>query len=244
MTFVSDSPIQDQAFNGDGVVSGNLWMRDGTRYRIDQGGVTSIRDRNGNKVSISGVVSPPYALITSGTDSLNRQVSFEYNVSDIAPYGLCDRVRFKGASGAERIIRISKTTLSNALRTTQPGDSSTVRTYQQLFPLSNVDGDYNPIVYSAVWLPDGRSYQFKYNVYGELARVTLPTGGASEYDFLDMGTVSGVGTYAVYRRLIARRVYPDGGVGAGYERLTTYSEEPPVPGSNGNIGSVVVNANH
>ena len=257
MTFVSDYPIEDSAYNGSGGASGHLWMRDGTCYRFDGGGVTWIRDRNGNMVRfpirIPGTTIPDPRFIT---DSLNRQVTIEYNVSDVAPYGVCDRVRFKGASGSERIIRISKTRLSNALRTTQPGDSAALWTYKQLFDSLNENGTvidnviYNPGVHSAVWLPDGRSYQFKYNVYGELARVTLPTGGAIEYDFdggapgvtPHNGVVLGPG---IYRRLIARRVYPDGGSGAGYERLTTYDKGSEWVGPPSlSVGHFAVSVNH
>ena len=71
-------------------------------------------------------------------------------------------------------------------------------------------------------LPDGRSYQFRYNPYGELARVVLPTGGATEYDYaagISGGYASGVlrnttvstdRQYQVYRRVVERRVYLDG----------------------------------
>jgi len=58
---------------------------------------------------------------------------------------------------------------------------------------------------SAVQLPDGRSHQLRYNPYGELARVVLPTGGALEYDYSDMGDSS-----RIQRRLSERRVYADG----------------------------------
>ncbi len=83
-------------------------------------------------------------------------------------------------------------------------------------------------VASAVELPDGRSYQFKYNEYGEMARVVLPTGGAYEYDYgpgrYDT-TPSGVVDISetnklIYRRIVQRRVYKDGG--SVPEGRTTY----------------------
>jgi RHS repeat-associated protein len=256
MTFVSDYPIEDSAYNGSGGASGHLFMRDGTCYRFDGGGVSWIRDRNGNMVRfpviIPGTTIPDPRFIT---DSLNRQVTIE-NVSDVAPYGVCTRVRFKGASGAERIIRISSAKLSDALRTTQPGDPTALWTYKQLFDGLNANGTpidntvYNPLVPSALWLPDGRSYQFKYNVYGELARITLPSGGAMEYDF--DGGVPGTSPYngivpgpAIYRRLIARRVYPEGGSGAGYAQLTTYDKGSEWVGPPSlSVGHFAVSVNH
>ena len=66
---------------------------------------------------------------------------------------------------------------------------------------------------SKLTLPDGRSYGFWYNMYGEMARAELPTGGAFEYDWVSAapGSVSGVTDTAVIRRVVERRVYSNGG---------------------------------
>lgn len=60
--------------------------------------------------------------------------------------------------------------------------------------------------------------------------MVLPTGGAVEYDYapgLADGPASGVlsrpNEAHVYRRVIKRRVYPDGGTGATYATETIYS---------------------
>jgi RHS repeat-associated protein len=75
-----------------------------------------------------------------------------------------------------------------------------------------------------VVLPDGQSYKFYYNPYGELARVELPTGGAVEYDPVPgSGAISSGSDYQIYRRVGERRVYPDGGTGAAFEGRMTYS---------------------
>lgn len=36
---------------------------------------------------------------------------------------------------------------------------------------------FNPVVLHRIVLPDGSAYTFTYNEYGEIARVTYPTGG-------------------------------------------------------------------
>lgn len=100
-----------------------------------------------------------------------------------------------------------------------------------------------------ITLPDSRNYQFQYTAYGELARLILPTGGAVEYDhgagLANAGSVAGgyadgsvmdnPGTFfnttdpdpgwrpTIYRRVLKRRTYPDGGTGTGSESETTYS---------------------
>src|SRR5262249_59043695 len=123
-------------------------------------------------------------------------------------------------------------TLSQNLRVTQPSDSATIKTYQQLFPglsLPNLSNyNFDPTLVRRLELPDGRNYQFFYNVYGELARVELPTGGAIEYDH-DGGLAAGTSglingsTPGIYRRVTERRVYSDATTLNSLESKTTFS---------------------
>lgn len=231
-TFISDTTIYDNpqiGINGPlgFAPSGYLLLRDGTRYRVDGGLITWIRDRNGNQMSFT---YDAYGRVTTTTDSLGRQATFNYDVSDVSPYGLCDQIIFSGFDGTQRIIRISKTSLGNVLR---PGAGYSIKTLggaNGLFPeLNNASTSttFNPTVSSIAWLPDGRSYKLYYNSYGELARVELPTGGAYEYD---MTPGSGVITACqfcdepeIYRRVMERRVYPNGASGSSFERKEVYT---------------------
>lgn len=227
-TFVSDQPINDKAYAGPSGTeriypSGSLMLKDGSRYRIDEGKVTWVHDRNGNMLSFTYATN--YMEIT---DSLNRQVIIEQNVNDVWPYGQCDRITYKGFGGATRAIRVSSTNLSNVLR---PG--FTVKTYKQLFPelSGSPNSPWNPTRVSAVWLPDGRSYKLYYNSYGELARVELPTEGAIEYDYTPgSGCIDETGSNCtddsaerpeIYRRVTTRRLYQHGGT---LEQRLTFSD--------------------
>jgi RHS repeat-associated protein len=233
-TFISDTDIIDStAINLAGphgfTVSGYLMLRDGTRYRIDSGAVTWIRDRNGNMLRFAYTSSS-----MTITDSLNRTVTVNYNVSDVAPYGLCDQIIYTGFAGGQRIIRVSHTSLQNVLRS-----GYTIKTLGNaggLFPEltgGSPSTTYNPPdMTSAVWLPDGRSYKFYYNPYGELARVELPTGGAVEYDMTPGSGVVCAGSgicsnpeddKQIYRRVVERRVYPNGSTGNDYELKDVYT---------------------
>ena len=236
MTFVSDTSITDVQCLSSCSLFGYLRFADGTTYRID-GGVTWMRDRNGNKISFvygSGV--------TTITDSLNRLITITYNVNDGPPYGICDRITYKGFGGATRTIRVSTAVLSSSLRA-----GFTIQDGTQLFPEllgAPQTGTVNPTVTTALWLPDGRSYQFFYNSYAELARVVLPTGGAYEYDYIGHGKVNGVVTTSgvrdgpsaypcvntqfafhlcqdIYRRIIERREYATGGSGGTFSSRET-----------------------
>ena len=211
--FISDNTIFDKTTIPTGtvgswnlIVSGYLLLRDGTRYRIDSGSVSWIRDRNGN-------------LVYSQTDAINRQITMT-----TLPDG-SDQITYRGYQGTVRTITITNTLLQNALRA-----GYSLQTHPQLFPELNGAanlGTYNPSVISSVILPDGRSYQFRYNSYGELARVVLPTGGAIEYDMTaGSGVIEGSGSYGVeyqiYRRVIERRTYVDG---TTLEGRTTYTSD-------------------
>jgi RHS repeat-associated protein len=252
-TFISDTDITDRArmAGGEDIVSrhsGYLLLRDGTRYRMDNGTVSWARDRNGNLISYSYDANK---RVTAVTDSLGRQATVAYDQAEGAPYGTCDRITFSGFGGAQRVMRICKTNLGSALRTTRPYDATAPQTYKLLFP--ELGGTpytlYDPVVVGSVWLPDGqRRYQLFYNKYAELARVVLPTGGAIEYDHMggyvggnDDGVV-GTGTSRkahIHRRVVERRVYPDG---ANLESRITYSRPESISPTAylGSVGYVTV----
>jgi len=225
VTFVSDAAITDQIVTAAQTFypSGYLLLPNGTRYRIDSGRVSWIRDRNGNRVTFTYDANN---RLSTTTDSLNRQITLTYGGSDPAYY---TDISYNGFSGVQRTIRVNYTTLSNALR---PGYA--IQTYGQLFPElyssypidASVSLTNNPSIVSSLALPDGRQYQFLYDSYGELARIVLPTGGAVEYDMIaGSGVVSYTPTdeYEIFRRVAERRVYPDGGTGTTFESRTTFT---------------------
>lgn len=246
-TFIADGDIYDSIMVQGSAQwfgpSGYLKWRDGTVYRIDAGEVTWIRDRNGNKTTFTYVGYDQLII----TDSLNRQITVEYGVND-PTYGLCNRIKYKGFGGAQRTIWITLGSMSTALRS-----GYSIQTLPQLFPQLINASNYqlNATVVTGVWLPNGQKYKFYYNNYAEIARVELPTGGAYEYDWgagLSGGPASGAsgGSQSwsvIYRRVWERRVYPNGGTGASYDRKITFSRpESYDPNANfPNLGYVFVN---
>lgn len=73
-TFISDDVITDKykvADYGPFTVSGYLMLADGTRYRILNGFTQWIRDKNGNKITLTYSGS----TLTKVTDSLNREIT-------------------------------------------------------------------------------------------------------------------------------------------------------------------------
>lgn len=214
-TFVSDSVITDRNrffTNTEQILfpTGNLILKNGTRYRIVNGLVDSIRDRNGNLMTFTyGLNSSDpltYRKVLTITDSLKRVVSFQYTANS-------DVISFKGFNGSARTITINRTSLSNALRADFV--SLGVKKPSELFPgITPVVNEqvYNPSVIASITLPNNRTYAVRYNQYAEVARVVLPTGGAIEYDMVPgSGLVAdepnGQIVYQILRRVWKRRVY-------------------------------------
>jgi RHS repeat-associated protein len=46
---------------------------------------------------------------------------------------------------------------------------------------------FNPVVLNEIDLPDGRKYIFTYNVYGEMTKITYPTGAFEQFQFGPLG---------------------------------------------------------
>src|SRR6185369_13090274 len=111
-TFISDQNIVDYIVvpSGGGDLfypSGYLLLRNGTRYRFDNGTVTWLRDRNGNQMTFT---YDSFKRVTSIKDSINREVTITYGTSTI----LYDDIVYKGFGGATRTLRINYAFLQDA----------------------------------------------------------------------------------------------------------------------------------
>ena len=225
-TFVSDTTIYDNVISpnpdAEFFPSGYLMLRDGTRFRIESGRVVWMRDRNGNLLTFGYDSNNRIQTIT---DSLNRAITISRNTGP----GTFDQITYRGFAGATRFVKINYSSLASALRSDYPG----TLTYKSLFPALNgsTSSYHNPSVVSSITLPNNQQYIIKYNPFGEIARVVLPTGGAIEYDYAagagvdESGAFGGgyEGSWVIYRRVVERRVYPDGGSGSAYAVRMTYS---------------------
>jgi YD repeat-containing protein len=177
MTFVSDTAIEDHITYGEVIYpTGYLFLRDGTRFRVEGGLIKSLTDRNGNVLNFS---YDQYNRVSVITDSINRTVNVAYG--DLANGGF-NSITWRGSSGTPRTLKVWGGALSSNFRVGNAQGSSTYtqKTSHQLFPdIPNTGDDlFDTGVFSAVELPDGRRYRFSYNSYGELARCELPTGGS------------------------------------------------------------------
>lgn len=245
VTFVSNVAIDDldpnHPLTQPHYPTGYMITADGTRYEIENGKVMSIHDRNGNQLTFGYIAdaywNPETVRVHTITDSLGRVVTINY--ADFTNGPAYDSISFTGFGGSvTRVIKVWRTSLGQALRTTQSGDATAPATLQQLFPEmqsqsaggnlfnppSTSDSVWDPGVASAVELPDGRQYKLYYNQFNELARIELPSGGAIEYDYTPTGTSAyfSNASIQIQRRVTKRRMYSSASTST-YESMQTYT---------------------
>lgn len=228
ITFVSDFIVNDVMPDRNPLMAyGYLLLPNGTQYRVEDGLVKWIRDRNGNKITYDYElnINVGYRVKTI-TDAIGRTITINYDVND-PTLGLCDQIILPGFAATSRTITITKSALGSALRSDQPQP----QTFGQLFPQIqndiNFNNTFNPTVVSGVVLPNGQSLRFFYNTYGELARIQVAEGGAVEFDHLggitnepDTGAIIST---LIYRRVISKRVYTNASDSTSLTRTTSFS---------------------
>lgn len=231
LTFVSDVARTDERGGPD--PTGYLLFPDGTRSRVEAGLIKWTRDADGNAVTYTYgddiADKTTWRRVTEIKDTLGRRVTITYG--DLYPASAAyDEIKYSGVGGTlDRSIKVWYSRMEYALR-----DGQTLKSVGELFPRTfRVDptgepSKYDPVVTSAVELPDGRKYQIKYNSYGEIARVELPTGAAVEYDYTDtVFTPRGI-----LRRVKERRASADG---ENWEQVQTFTPKFVVGARNNSV---------
>lgn len=223
MTFVASAEVTDNS----GDPSGELLFPDGTRCHVAGGLIKSVRDPDGNYVTYSYGSDPTHleavGRVVEIKDTLGRRVTITYGDLTNVWY---DEIKYNGVGGElNRSIKVWHSRLADALRSDQ-----SLKTTGELFPGTSRIGNlptrqYNPVVTSAVELPDHRQYHLRYNSYGAMALVELPTGAAIKYNYADpVVKLSGV-----MLRVKERLASPDG---VNWEQSQYFTPEYTVGGSN------------
>jgi RHS repeat-associated protein len=197
LIFINDANNGVANFNMSGVVI----SADGMRYHFTGSLCDSITDRNGNKMTLA------YSNGVTITDQLGRTTRIQQDVADPQNPGvmLAVLVTLPGFNGQSRYYKIKSGIMNQHYRS-------------DINPtLPVITGDYDPLSYGYGWgsatrlfahsyglyaeqidnrdvitelvLPDTRSLSFKYNQYGEVAEVQLPTGGKIWYDYANDNTL-------------------------------------------------------
>ena len=213
LVFYNDVDVIDGAETP--IVNGTLITRDGMRYQFSADGyVRQIEDRNGNRITFS-FQSTANGGIYGVTDAAGRTETI--NETESQDVDSQDVLTYSGYGGAPRTIKINYSYLGGALAA---GES--LQTFQYLFPELNGSSttQFNPFIISSIELADQTFYTMKYNCYGELASLSLPTGGIYRYYYKEAGGAtngwSGVlaldnnSGYRISRPLLERDELADG----------------------------------
>ncbi|HYV00475.1 MAG TPA: RHS repeat-associated core domain-containing protein [Pyrinomonadaceae bacterium] len=215
-----NDPIIDDYYSVDGArmryqsSTQTLFMADGSRYLLDVG---KYIDRNGN-------------TITGGTDTLGRPIPYppmNGGTPGDTPYtmpgvgGSSINYTFKWRylddpgvlTTPQQLKYVASSRCPPGTGSYSPslfsGDSST-RTC-----IGNGDALFRPVVLYQILLPTGQAYTFTYNIYGEIDKVILPTGGYERYEYAQVGALSNMQQpYSQGNRGITRRYVSASGLAA------------------------------
>lgn len=212
ITFISDTTIDDYIMSSmpgntrEFKPTGYLMTGDGSKSRVENGEIVWMQDVNGNRTTKTATTGN---IVYTDSLSRNTEVILANQTNN-----LTDEIKSPGIGGTTRSSKVYYQSLGDTLQTGQ-----TLKSYAALFPElygASSTGTYNPRRISKIELPNGNSFEFLYNSYGELAKVKMPTGSIIEYiwgseDFVNMGQV--------FRVLKERKVYKAAGV---LENTTTY----------------------
>lgn len=179
---------------------GTLYLPDGTQYwlRPSSSGYHHV-DRNGNFLTYDAanrqwtdtqdrVLDLPLA----GTPSANTYTYYLPSTTGTLSYSVRWSTLQNALTNPSDPLRYYTNMTGSYSETWTPrspalfvGDGE-----NRLYDPFEATGVFNPIVLAEIIMPNGQSYQFTYNVWGEITKVVYPTGA---YERFDYDTVAGVG---------------------------------------------------
>lgn len=209
-TYISDAEVFDSLFGGQisspNGPNGFVYLRDGSRFRIENGLVKQQRDRNGN------IVKYTYDgdRLVEVQDNMGRKITVEYGLGN----GILARVTIKGIGAVDRVTLVKGSKLVNHLATGQ-----TRKNVDELFPveeivLANMGMSFNPKTVGEVTLPDGHKWEFLYNSYGEVVEVKTPASGKVRFEMGPSSTETSLtggyiaNLHEIFRRVVNRKTFP------------------------------------
>ena len=187
-----------------------LYLADGSRYDVFVPPDATVRyiDRNGNTLTYSNA----FHGTTQVVDTLGRNIANPF-ANPYAPTRGDQQWVIPNAQGSNSTYIFRWRNLSEVLTdSTQPlrypgryygaelsevpgpilfEQSGYVEPYPaSVFNFGHTPQLFNPVVLSEVELPNGQKYIFTYNVYGEIDKAVLPTGGYHRYRYGIVGAGS------------------------------------------------------
>lgn len=231
-----------------------LYMPDGGRYFFVGGGEVAYTfiDHNGNRMNydepnrrwtdtLGRIINDPLAIPLDGTQNqtVGDATSSFPGIGGGATMNVVFSWRYlKDPNGGESGLDNATQSLSYTSNKACSGNSSTARS-PYLFgnPDSTVtrvcaqSAVFNPIVLTKITLPNGQSYQLKYNLYGEIEKIIYPTGAYERFLYSYVAPVqpSSDGSYDQANRGVTDRWVSPSGDGTdeihwSYQAVSQYQQ--------------------
>jgi YD repeat-containing protein len=198
--------------------AGVLYLPDGSRYffapyqyftrygnYVDGRWGTTYIDRHGNTMSYNmgtGVWTDTLGRTFSNPlrdDPQANQIQ-EYQVPGVNGHVLIYKLHWKSLGDALRLSDTPHYTSTNACVGTNsypavpsPGGLFNTSSTRHVCAGTDANGNlavFNPVVLAKIELPNGQSYEFKYNVWGEIEQVRGPGGGYERFGYAQVASLS------------------------------------------------------
>ncbi len=245
-------------YDSTGETTGTLFLADGTRYVLNGGNAQYI-DRNGNTLNYDGatrqwrdtldrVIGMPLPVSPSAGDfpyvlpGLGGTITYTFkwrHLSDVltqaqalkcaGDYYLPDHSLPPTSYDGNNFPQPSGTA---SLFQSGYSDDTVESSYTYIVGRGQVgNGGFNPVVLSEIVFPNGLSYRFTYNIYGEIDKVIYPGGAYQRYQYAQLAplTYMAVPYHQGSRGVTSRWVSPNG-TGGSDESQWQYQAELLFPG--------------
>ncbi len=155
-------------------VGETLILKDGSKLLFNGVYITGAEDSNGNTISYSGVGGTSATI----TDTVGHVVTVTPNSS-----GNPTSIQYKDSNGQTQTITFNYSNFTIAPSFSQPTSifGSTVVTPP--YPNCTSTQPCTWALISSIVLPNGLSWTFQYNAWGEVTKITYPTGGYTRYEY-------------------------------------------------------------
>ena len=193
-----------------GVRSGTLYLPDGGKYRFPdpqgalQATANQFTDRNGNTLTFNSTTNqwtdtlgralPSLLPVKPGFGGTLTPRDVQYSIPGMGMSSLTYTFKWRYLNDpvtGETVLSNPDPDPNNRLYyagshncSTWPATSLTPRMFNStsLAPIC-ASQKFNGVVLAEIDLPNGTSYRFRYNPYGEIDKIFLPTGGYERYQY-------------------------------------------------------------
>lgn len=178
-----------------------LYLPDGSHFAAgtytDSQGNTMVYGTSGMTDTLGRTISGPFSVATgeSGTADADTTYSIPGFGSGTVDY----QMHWRKLSDTG-IISSDETDQTLRYKGDATGSCTPMTSgLASLFPSQDVQGEmvmkqgavFNPVVLSQIELPNGQTYTFKYNVYGEIVKIIYPTGAYERFEYTAVPGISG-----------------------------------------------------